>query len=215
MLRRPHPKAAARAGFSLIELLAVMVILAILMTFLAFRLGALGGAAKQSTTKTFLQEVSAAANIYETEMGDYPSSSWKADWGPTPNKQNLGGEALCVQLWGKDYGGSGISDDKLVNMDEDEAKKSLTTHGNNDLFELKDAWDNPIAYFHRQDYGREDVYLTLDEEGLIDTSTIQAVRNPKTGNYFNPRGYQLISAGEDGIFGTKDDLYNFEVERED
>jgi len=214
MLLRRHAT-QSRAGFSLIELLAVMVILSILMTFLAFRLGALGGAAKQETTRSFLQQVALAANTYETEMGDYPTSSWKADWGPTPNKQNLGGEALCVQLWSKDYGGSGISDDKLINMDGDEAKKSLTTHGNNDLFELRDAWDNPIAYFHRQDYNREDVYLTLDEEDSLDTSLVKAVKNPKTGNYFNPRSYQLISAGEDGLFGTKDDLYNFTVERED
>lgn len=214
MLQRRHAD-SARAGFSLIELLAVMVILSILMTFLAFRLGALGGAAKQETTRSFLQQIALAANTYETEMGDYPASSWKAEWGPTPNKQNIGGEALCVQLWSKDYGGSGISDDKLINMDEDEAKKSLTTHGNNNLFELKDAWDNPIAYFHRQDYDREDVYLTLDEQDTLDTSNVKAVKNPKTGNYFNPRSYQLISPGEDGLFGTKDDLYNFEVERED
>jgi prepilin-type N-terminal cleavage/methylation domain-containing protein len=214
-MRRPATPARRRAGFSLIELLAVMVILSILMTFLAFRLGALGGAAKQETTRTFLQQITLAANSFEAETGDYPRSSWQDDWGPTPNKQNLGIEALCVQLWGRDYGGSGISEDHLINMDEDEAKKGLTTHGNNDLFELEDAWGNPIAYFHRQDYGREDSYLTIDENDAVDTSLIKAVRDPKTGNFHNPRSFQLISAGEDGVFGTGDDLYNFKVERED
>ena len=213
-MQRPSSNDRRRAGFSLIELLAVMVILAILMTFLAFRLGALGGAAKQETTRTFLQQVTLAANSYESETGDYPRSTWQEEWGPTPNKQNLGGETLCVQLWGRDYGRAGISEDHLINMDEDEAKKGLTSHGNNDLFELQDAWGNPIAYLHRQDYGREDSYLTIDEDDLIDTSLIKAVKDPKTGNYHNPRSFQLISAGEDGVFGTGDDLYNFKVERE-
>lgn len=204
---------AARAGFTLLELLAVMVILSILMTFLAFRLGGLGEAARQSTTETFLQQVSLAVKSFESETGNYPKSSWDNAWGPTPNKTNLGGEILCLQLWGKGVGGSGISDDQLGNIDGDEAKKSVTTHGNNDLFELIDAWDNPIAYFHRQDYGREDTYYTIDKDGVGDTSLIRAVENPKTNNYFNPRSFQLISAGQDGVFDTDDDLYNFTVER--
>lgn len=205
------PKSASKAGFSLIELMAVMVILAILMTFLAFRLGFLGEVAKHTLTKQFLTEVGGAASSYENESGTYPPSKWQADWGPTPNKTNLGIEVLCVTLWGKDYGGSGINEDRLCNSDGDEAKKSLTTHGNNDLFELKDHWDNPIAYFFRQDYGREDLYMTLDENGVEDTSLVQALKNPATGNYYNPRTFQLISAGEDGVFGTGDDIHNFEL----
>lgn len=208
---QPLNTRARRAGFSLIELLAVMVILAILMTFLAFRLGALGGVAKQSITETFLQNIGGAANSYEQETGNYPPSSWQSDWGPTPNKTNLGIECLCVALWGKDWS-AGMSDDRLDNVDGDEAKKSLTTHGNNDLFELVDDWENPIAYFHRKDYGREDQYTTFDETGELDVSTVKALKNPKTGNYYNPRTFQLISAGENGLFGDEDDLYNFKLE---
>ncbi len=205
--------ATRRAGFSLIELLAVMMILAILMTFLAFRLGNLGEDAKRSMTEQFLQQVSIAIGSYEGETGDYPSSSWESEWGPTPNKTNLGSEVLCVQLWSPDYGGSGISEDQLGNSDEDEAKQNLTTHGNKDLFELVDNWDNPIAYFHRKDYGRADSYFTMDEKGEEGPSTVQARMNPKTGSYFNPRSFQLISAGEDGVFDTDDDLFNFQAER--
>jgi prepilin-type N-terminal cleavage/methylation domain-containing protein len=202
--------ALQRAGFSLIELMAVMVILAILMTFLAFRLGALGGVAKQRNTETYLAQFTGAAKNFEQETGAYPPSSWQSDWGPAPNKTNLGVEALCLALWAKDYGGSGISDDRLGNTDEDEAKKSLTTHGNNDLFELIDDWQNPIAYFYRQDYGREDLYMTQNKQGEWDSSTVKALKSSKTGNYYNARSFQLISAGEDGIFGTDDDLFNFE-----
>jgi prepilin-type N-terminal cleavage/methylation domain-containing protein len=215
-INRPiRPLGVFRAGFSMIELLAVMMILSILMIFLAFRLGGLGEDAKRNVTEQFLQQVSVAISSYEGEMGDYPSSSWQTEWGVVPNKSNLGSEALCIQLWGKDYGGSGISDDMLGNSDDDQCKKSLTTHANNNLFELVDNWGNPIAYFHRRDYEREDAYFTMDDTGVSDLSSAIAVKNPKTGNYFNPRGFQLISAGSDGVFDTEDDLYNFAYIREE
>lgn len=204
-----------RAGFSMIELLAVMMILAILMTFLAFRLGGLGEAAKSSVTEQFLQQVTIAIGSYEQENDDYPTSSWRAEWGATPNKSNIGGEVLCIQLWSPNYGGSGINEDQLGNTDEDEAKQNLTTHGNKDLFELVDNWGNPIAYFHRTDYERADSYFTIDENGEGGLSTARARKNPKTGSFFRPREFQLISAGKDGLFDTEDDLFNFQVERED
>ena len=200
-----------RSGFSLIEMLAVMVILSILLVFLAFRLGGMGESAKARMTETYLNEVGLAASEFEHETGDYPSSSWKSEWGAQPNKQNLGIEALCLTLWSESYGGTALSEDKLDNTDGDRSKKSLTTHANRDLFELVDSWGNPIAYFHRRDYGREDVYLTIEEETAEWVeSTVKAHTSPKTGSYYNPRGFQLISAGQDGIFDTEDDLTNFQ-----
>jgi len=201
-----------RAGFTLIEMMAVMVILAILMTFLAFRLGGMTETAKVSLTKGYLKELSLAISGFESESGDYPPSAWKSEWGATPNKTNLGGEVLCLTLFAKDGNLTSLSEDKLCNSDEDEAKKSLTSHANNDLFEFGDQWENPIAYFHRRDYDREDLYQTIEgESGLWTDSTVKALVNPKTGNPFNPRTFQLISAGEDGLFGTSDDLANFEI----
>jgi len=204
------------AGFTLIEMMAVMVILAILITFLAFRLGGFSESVKSSTTEGYLQLLSGAISAFETETGDYPPSAWKSEWGPTPNKTNLGGEILCLTLWAKDAESHGLSDDKFCNTDEDEATKSLTRHQNNDLFELGDPWGNPTAYFHRRDYGRPDQYQTIDNEtdAWID-STVKALINPMTGNPFNPDTFQLISAGEDGVFGTDDDLTNFNRGREE
>ncbi len=49
----------------------------------------------------------------------------------------------------------------------------------------------------------------------MDTSAVRALKNPRTGNYYNPRGCQIISAGEDGIFSTGDDIYNFTVAAEE
>lgn len=214
MMKRSSPtQASPRAGFSLIELLAVMVILSILLVFLAFRLGGMGDTAKARLTETYLGEVSLAVSEYEHETGDYPGSSWNSDWGAQPNKMNVGIEALCIALWSEDYGGTALNEDRLDNTDGDRAKKSLTSHESRDLFELTDEWGNPIAYLHRRDYGREDLYTTIEmETGEWIDSTVKAVKSPKTGSYYNPRGFQLISAGIDGVFGTNDDLYNFRHE---
>ncbi|MFT7667361.1 MAG: prepilin-type N-terminal cleavage/methylation domain-containing protein [Planctomycetota bacterium] len=210
---RLHAANSGTAGFSLIELLAVMVILSILMTFLAFQLGALGDSAKTSATETFIAQIGGAVSSFEQETGDYPPSSWQSDWGPVPNKTNLGGETMCVALWGKEYHGCGISEDKLINSDDDEGKTSLTTHANNDLFELVDSWGNPIAYVHRRDYAETHDYMTIDEESVWDISVVKALKNSTTGNFHNPRGFQLISAGSNGIFGDEDDIYNFTVKQ--
>lgn len=211
ILRAPrggtHP---GRNGFSLIELLAVIVILGILMTYLTFRLMGMGRSAEISTTRTNLQMISGAVSGYEGERGDYPPSAWKAEWGALPNKTNLGAETLCLCLWSKDYGGTGISEDNLTNSDEDQSIKNLTTHALNDLFELQDSWGNPIAYLHRRDYDREDLYWTTDPEtGEQLDSRVRAMTNPATGNPYNPRTFQLLSAGPDGVFGTEDDIGNF------
>jgi len=201
-----------RAGFTLIELLAVIVILGLLATFLLPKLTESLEVTKIKLTEEQLQQISVAIADYEQEMGDYPPSSWNGDWGPEPNETNLGGEVLCLSLWSEKYGGTGLSEELLVNSDEDEVKKSLTTHANSDLFELKDAWGNPIAYFHRRDYDREDPYLTVDAEtGELVEANVKALLNPTTGNAYNPRKFQLISAGEDGLFGTGDDIGNFNV----
>ena len=42
------------------------------------------------------------------------------------------------------------------------------------------------------------------------TIRCQPWKNPKTGHWFMPRGFQLISAGPDTQFNTDDDITNFE-----
>ncbi len=43
---------------------------------------------------------------------------------------------------------------------------------------------------------------------------ITAARSKRAdGRPINPRGFQLISAGPDRVFGTEDDVANFEIPR--
>jgi prepilin-type N-terminal cleavage/methylation domain-containing protein len=205
----------ARAGFTLVELLAVLVILAILIAVLVPRIAGFGERAKESTTKAFLVELSAAIGEYEDRFGDYPPSTFLEAWGLPPNTTNLGGEALVLSMWSPAWTATSLPDDRFVNTDADEGKKSLSSLPKPALFELGDAWGNPIAYFHRRDYGRQDTYLTqpADDEAAAE-SVVRAVRDSVTGRYAQHDRFQLISAGSDGVFGTEDDIHNFELRTE-
>lgn len=200
------------SGFTLIELLAVLVIISILLVVLLPRLAGWGERAKESTTRAWLVQLAAAIGEYEDRFGDYPPSQFLEKWGAAPNLTNLGGETLVLSMWSPDWTGTSLPDDRFVNTDNDETKKSLSRMPKPALLELRDDWDNPIAYFHRRDYGRQDKYIVLpnDAEG-DEESTVSALKNPVTGQYYQHDRFQLISAGADGVFGTEDDIANFEI----
>jgi prepilin-type N-terminal cleavage/methylation domain-containing protein len=200
----------ARDGFTLIEVLAVIVILGILMIVLLPRLSGISERAKAKATGVWVWSVDAAAKDYEGRFGDFPPSQFQEKWGAAPNLTNLGGEALVVALWSTDWNGTQLREDMFSNTDNDETKRALTRFPTNSLQELRDEWGNPIAYYHRRDYGRTDNYVvTNTETGEIEELQVKAWMNPTTKTYFNSNTFQLISAGIDGLFGTEDDVTNF------
>lgn len=203
-----------RSGFTLIELLAVLMILAVLMVVLVPRLAKAGEAAEVRLMRTHLSELDTALAEYEHQFGDYPPSRFLEEWGTPANPVNLGAEVLVLSLWSPKWGGTSLSPDRLVNVDEDRSKKALATFPKADLFELRDEWGNPIAYFHRRDYGRRDAYFTRSPAtGEEIESTVVAQKDETTGLYCNPNRYQLISAGLDGEFGSEDDIGNWQRQK--
>ncbi len=204
----------ARAGFTLIEILAVILIVGILATILISQLGGADDAARISTTRSKLQTLSLAINAYELDFGDYPPSSFNDEQGVPNDGTNVGVEALVVALWSNGYDAGDLSSevDSLRNVDGDHSGKKLTDFGNRTLPEIVDAWGNPIAYIHRRDYevpNRE--YLTEDPDTGEEIRSIPtAHRNPELDTFYCYRSYQLISAGPDALFGTADDVTNFE-----
>lgn len=204
-----------RSGFTLIELLAVLVIISILMIVLVPRLGSFGQQAKENSTRAFVAQLAAAVKEYEDRFGDYPPSQFLEKWGVAPNSTNVGAEALVLSMWSPDWTGTTLPEDRFVNTDGDEAKKSLSRLPKPALLELRDEWGNPIAYFHRRDYGRADTYVVTPKDGDgSEENSVRAVKNETTGQYHNHTGFQLISAGIDGYFGTEDDVGNFSTEKD-
>ena len=203
-----------RAGFTLIEMIAVLGIMAILAAVLVTQIGGAREAVEIKLARTLLAEIDLAASDYEVDEGDYPPSSFEGRSGAVPNAINLGGECLVVALWSDGREGAGLSADELENSDADQSARALTDIPTRDLFELVDPWGNPIAYFHHTDYGRADVYHTIDPntgERLETRAT--ALKSSKLKRFFEHRRFQLLSAGPDGAFGTEDDIANFRIER--
>jgi hypothetical protein len=161
-------------------------------------------------TATNLQLIASAIKEYESRAGDYPPSQFLDKWGSAPNLTNMGGETLVIALWSPDVPPTNLAEDLLGNSDNDQSKKHVTRFGGNELFELKDSWGHPIAYFHHRDYGRTDTYIVNSAAGE-EEEQVKAQLDPVTKTYYEPHGFQLISAGEDGKFGTEDDVTSFKA----
>ena len=102
--------------------------------------------------------------------------------------------------------------DKVINTDGDSSPRQLTDFGTRELKEIPDTWGNPIAYIERADYGLSNrPYRTRGADSQEETTSIPlAYKNKRTGQYFMAQSFQLISAGQDGLFGTEDDLTTFD-----
>lgn len=204
---------SARAGFTLIEILAVLLILGILFTFL-MRTG-LGGAkaVEIGRTETFLQQVAGIVDDYNNEFGRYPPSTFESSLDGPPSKANEGIESLVITLWraGADWQARDVDTDNLTNTDNDKTK--LTSFSAGRGYELADLWGNPLAYIHRRDYKKQFTYVTYDEQNNEIEGMVKALISEKTGDPYRKNSFQLISAGPDGVFGNRDDIANFQIER--
>jgi prepilin-type N-terminal cleavage/methylation domain-containing protein len=207
------------AGFTLIELLAVLLILTILVAVLVTNLRDAEGAAKVEVAKQRLEVLEGAIKSYQNENGAAPPSSFQPGQEVANDGLNVGIESLVVALWSKKYEAGGLLADvrdELVNTDGDRSTKQLTDFETRELLEIPDPWGNPIAYIERSDYGVTNRrYLSVDVESGQEVESVPlAFKNPTTGQYYAAQGFQLVSAGPDGRFGTEDDVTSFERDRE-
>ncbi|MFT5289292.1 MAG: prepilin-type N-terminal cleavage/methylation domain-containing protein [Planctomycetota bacterium] len=210
-----------RAGFTLIEMLAVILIIGILSAVLLTQLGGTSTAAKVQQTRQQLTLLGAAIENYEMDgHGEYPPSRFSDKSGVSNDGSNVGMEALVVALWSEGYEAGGLLDteaDRLQNTDGDSSSRGLTDFDSRGLFEIVDAWENPIAYFNRRDYDSGGGnYLTFDPvTGGELESVAKPLKNSTTGRFYNAGTFQMISAGPDGLFGTEDDVTSFNRRLED
>ena len=205
---------AARAGFTLLELLAVVLIIAVLAAALVPSLLGASESVGISSTRTLIGQISSEIEAYEREMGAYPPSTFPGALDPKPSEMNMGAEMLIITLMPADgsFRASSSYEDQLGNTDGDTTKTPLARFKTGDAFELVDHWGNPIAYVHRRDYDSGCDYRSYSElEGDWVEQVVRGVQNPKTGDAYRPDSFQLLSAGPDGIFGSDDDVANFKA----
>ncbi len=101
---------AAARGFSLIELLVVLVILGLLAGLVGPKVMKHLGGAKSDTAKLQIEDIGAALDVYRLETGDYPSNEEglkalvenpgdKPGW----NGPYLKKKVVPVDPWGREY----------------------------------------------------------------------------------------------------------------
>ena len=207
---------STRRGFTLIELLAVLMIISILTYFLVSNMAGGISVVDEGVVKYRLATLRAMLGQFSDEKGDYPRSQLPNDLGTAPNALNVGSECLYLALCAEGAPGYGTLDkpEELSNTDGDSLSKRVKGFETQELFELADKWNNPIVYIHHLDYEREFRYVAVDtESGEAAEYSVRAIKNAKTGRFEEPNGFQLISAGSDGKFGTGDDIANSQIKK--
>lgn len=198
-------------GFTLIEMLVVIAILSLLLTLGATQFSKFLGKGKEAQTIATVEQLKALLEEYRNETSDYPPSRLAAYGIKSRNDLNEGIEALVVGLFHKDYAGRRFDDEgRMTNGDGDSADKNVTTHAKPVLLEVIDAWENPLVYFRYDDYSRTQEYEFMDGDTMeIESHSVAAAQSELTGGYQKKESYQLVSVGEDGKYGTEDDITSF------
>ena len=103
--------AARRAGFTLIEILVVIVVIAILATLVAPNIFKHVGAAKEATARAQMEMLGAALDSYRLDTGSYPPTAqgldalWQAPRGGAPAawRGPYLRKAVPLDPWGHPY----------------------------------------------------------------------------------------------------------------
>jgi prepilin-type N-terminal cleavage/methylation domain-containing protein len=206
------------AGFTLIEILAVIAILGLLMSLAIYNFSKHRQAGEAAATRARILTLGNEMQKYSTAKGGPPFDRLAKINVQCNNQINEGVEALFASLQNKDFPDGSILDEQwLANTDNDVTSTSFHRIAGfkNELFEVVDRWGNPFAYFHYTNYGSsQTVQMAEAAEGEDPTQVVTPWQSKKTGTFANPDSFQLISAGPDKIFGTIDDVSNFDYDRD-
>ena len=213
-------RARSRAGFSFVEILVVMGIIAVLVGLgIGVYMIAFKQAAKTKTA-TVLNKVRASVDLWKGKYRFYPPSEFQklsTVLGPTmklgrpvpSNTNNSGIEALVQALYTPGSGQNPDLDQDKCNTPEDALDKAFASNGDPKLWEVKDAWDNPLVYFTDADYKDADKNPPTYVNGA-DTAVTPRPWKTSSGSFAQANGFQLYSMGPDGEPNTDDDVKAWE-----
>lgn len=197
-------------GFTLIELLIVIAILGVLAAVLVPQLTSANHAASRTATEADMQSLATGIAAFERKHGLPPTddltsnvAAYKAVW-KNDNGRNTGIESLVCFL--SQSSGDGLDLDPMVdqlgNGDGDDHGIEIPRLKTKERKELLDHWKTPLCYFTK--YGMQKAQQVQSSTDS-DVMTVKAMRRPD-GRPYGEDKYQLLSAGQDMIFGTDDDL---------
>jgi prepilin-type N-terminal cleavage/methylation domain-containing protein len=218
--RRAAPGGAA--GFTMIEILVVIAIIGVLLVILAPRLIGSRTAGERKAMAALLQQVRVAIKAYadNPRYGDLPSTSaanavFATVTGASlaPNDVNLGIESLVLHFHNKEFDGESPFASRsadFINTDGDSATPNVTSFGTSELFEFKDTWGNPLVYFRLRDFADRNAMqrIQLADGSIVQVAPIWDDKLKRMAGYDD--GFQIISLGPDGVYGTDDDVRSFD-----
>jgi prepilin-type N-terminal cleavage/methylation domain-containing protein len=198
-------------GFTLIEMLVVIVILGILMSLAIVGVTAALRTAKVTKTEALIEGLASGCEQYRTRWGDYPPSTLAEFKINMPNETNNGIEALTACLASKQKGDPllTVRDDQFQNADNDVTSKNITGwyFGDYALREIQDAFGYSMAYMHWKDYERPSAATRrIKVDSASPEYSFDPIRSPATKAFLRPSKFQILSVGPDGKPGTGDDI---------
>lgn len=211
----------SRDGFTLVEILVVLSIIALLLVFFSPTLMRLAKSGEAGKARAEIQKMKALVSSYASNprYGDYPPTDARDTRLKTaagaelrPNDVNQGIESLVFHFSHADYSGqSPFTEEKFIkNADNDAASVNLTKFGKPDLFEYEDPWGRPYVYFRLRDFDPKSP-VRQHYEGEEGAFEAWPVLSESTGTFAGESdGFQILSCGPDGEFGTADDIASFE-----
>lgn len=228
---RPRPGAGER-GFSFIEILVVMGIIAVLAGMVVLAINIIARKGPEQRTRVLLNNLSATTDHWKRKFGAYPPTDFQQltlyvapslKIPKAPNTTNLGIESLYQALHLHGFGTTpslrdpasedDLGEGDLSNTDDDGVDKSFNIKDSTRLYEIRDGWGNPLVYFASAQYASADkdppIYICGADDAPESDVRPRPWRSP-TGGFAKPDSYQLFSMGPDGVPNTEDDLKAWE-----
>lgn len=206
------PARRRRAGFTLVEMLVVIIIIAILAGMTLVGVNAAMRSSKISGTQTMLDQIKVSIEQYNVQWGDIPPTNFAEISPAKVNDINNGIETMTACLSSQEKGGPRFKLDKsdlYCNIDGDKllANPNNWYFGTNELFEIGDYFGRPLVYFHFKDYAKPSS-LIVSYRFIAGAALERAkpMMDPTTKAYVNADKFQVFSTGPDGKPGTADDI---------
>ncbi|HZL71759.1 MAG TPA: prepilin-type N-terminal cleavage/methylation domain-containing protein [Planctomycetota bacterium] len=207
-LSRPR---TSNSGFTLIEMLVVIVILGILMSLAIVGVSSAMKSARVTKTEALIENLAGGCETYRTKWGDYPPSTLSEFKVSGLNDINNGMESLtaCLASTAKGDPFLTVRDDQLMNADSDSASRNVTKwyFGDFQLREIADGFGYAMCYMHWKDYEKPNpMTRRIKTDSASPEASFEPTRSVETKTFLRPHKFQILSVGPDGKPGTPDDI---------
>jgi len=157
-----------KQGFTIVELLTVMAIIAILMGLLLPAMNAVRKLAKDTSQRAQFKSIEAALEAYNNENGSYPDSSVSTSGSP----YTVGAHKLCEALVGRDLLGFDTKSSMDAYFDQQRSDKD-------EVYATKEQPQNSddakIAASLKR---RQPTYLKVDDVAAFQVGQLFSATNP-------------------------------------